>query len=112
MCILQKGLQYTEAEISIREDGLVRHMAESVSLIDAVMPDIVALRQKQQKQQVRTEVPDLDSEEGNSNCLKFNASGCKPSRKNSTQNSADNSVEILQIILHKSAVISIYRIFW
>ncbi|XP_037088650.1 F-box-like/WD repeat-containing protein TBL1XR1-B [Pollicipes pollicipes] len=56
--IVQKGLQYTEAEISIGEDGTER-LIESLSLIDAVMPDIVATRQllaaAQQKQTVKTE---------------------------------------------------------
>lgn len=68
MSILQKGLQYTEAEISIGEDGTEQRMVESLSLIDAVMPDVVASRQNQQnqaKQQVKTEVQDTNGEEGN-----------------------------------------------
>ncbi|RWS13271.1 F-box-like/WD repeat-containing protein TBL1XR1 isoform X3 [Dinothrombium tinctorium] len=44
--IIQKGLQYTEAEISIGEDGSER-IIESLSLIDAVMPDIIQQRQQQ-----------------------------------------------------------------
>ncbi|RWS30823.1 F-box-like/WD repeat-containing protein TBL1XR1 isoform X2 [Leptotrombidium deliense] len=43
--IIQKGLQYTEAEISIGEDGSER-IIESLSLIDAVMPDIIQQRQQ------------------------------------------------------------------
>ncbi|CAH2237444.1 jg12780, partial [Pararge aegeria aegeria] len=43
--ILQKGLQYTEAEITIAEDGNETRLTESLSLIDAVTPDIVAARQ-------------------------------------------------------------------
>lgn len=42
-------------------------MVESLSLIDAVMPDVVASRQNQinqQKQQVKTEVQDTNGEEG------------------------------------------------
>jgi len=46
LSIIQKGLQYTEAEISIGEDGSER-MIDSLSLIDAVMPDVVASRQKE-----------------------------------------------------------------
>lgn len=69
LSILQKGLQYTEAEISIGEDGTTeQRMVESLSLIDAVMPDVVATRQNQinqQKQQVKTEVQDTNGEEGN-----------------------------------------------
>lgn len=67
LSILQKGLQYTEAEISIGEDGTEQRMVESLSLIDAVMPDVVASRQNQinsQKQQVKTEVQDTNGEEG------------------------------------------------
>ncbi|XP_023682266.1 F-box-like/WD repeat-containing protein TBL1X [Paramormyrops kingsleyae] len=46
--ILQKGLQYVEAEISINEDGTVfdGRPIESLSLIDAVMPDVVQMRQQ------------------------------------------------------------------
>ena len=66
LSIIQKGLQYTEAEISIGEDGTVQRMVESLSLIDAVMPDVVASRQNQQNQQkqVKTEVQDTNGEEG------------------------------------------------
>lgn len=45
LSIIQKGLQYTEAEISVGEDGSERYI-ENLSLIDAVMPDIVAQRQQ------------------------------------------------------------------
>jgi len=68
LSIIQKGLQYTEAEIMIGEDGTEHRMVESLSLIDAVMPDIVATRQNQinqQKQQVKTEGQDTNGEEGN-----------------------------------------------
>lgn len=44
--IIQKGLQYTEAEISLSEDSS-EHPIEPLSLIDAVIPDVVAQRQKQ-----------------------------------------------------------------
>ena len=53
------GLQYTEAEISIGEDGTER-VIESLSLIDAVMPDVVAARQAaatKSAQLVKTEPP-------------------------------------------------------
>lgn len=46
LSIIQKGLQYTEAEISVGEDGSERFI-ENLSLIDAVMPDIIAQRQQQ-----------------------------------------------------------------
>lgn len=46
LSIIQKGLQYTEAEISVGEDGSERYI-ENLSLIDAVMPDIVAIRHRE-----------------------------------------------------------------
>lgn len=65
LSIIQKGLQYTEAEISILEDGTEQRLTESLSLIDAVMPDVVASRQNQQNQQktVKSENPDTNGEE-------------------------------------------------
>ncbi|XP_055071368.1 F-box-like/WD repeat-containing protein TBL1X isoform X2 [Misgurnus anguillicaudatus] len=52
--ILQKGLQYVEAEISINEDGTVfdGRPIESLSLIDAVIPDVVHSRQQTVKDKV------------------------------------------------------------
>lgn len=64
--ILQKGLQYTEAEISIAEDGTEQRVVESLSLIDAVMPDVVTSRQNQlnqQKQAIKAEVNETNGEE-------------------------------------------------
>lgn len=66
LSILQKGLQYTEAEISIGEDGTEQRLVESLSLIDAVMPDVVASRQNQQNQQkqaIKSESQDTNGEE-------------------------------------------------
>ncbi|ODM99414.1 F-box-like/WD repeat-containing protein TBL1XR1 [Orchesella cincta] len=62
LSIIQKGLQYTEAEISIGEDGSER-MIESLSLIDAVMPDVVASRQKEaDRQKAKSETQPLGTE--------------------------------------------------
>ncbi|XP_076311673.1 transducin beta like ebi isoform X2 [Tachypleus tridentatus] len=63
LSIIQKGLQYTEAEISIGEDGSER-MIESLSLIDAVMPDVVASRQ-QQAHSVKNPVVKTETNNGN-----------------------------------------------
>lgn len=65
--IVQKGMQYAEAQLCIGEDGNEQRLVESLSLIDAVMPDVVASRhiqQNQQKQAVKTEVSDTNGEEG------------------------------------------------
>lgn len=59
-------MQYTEAEISIGEDGTEQRLVESLSLIDAVMPDVVASRQNQQNQQkqaIKSESQDTNGEE-------------------------------------------------
>merc|ERR1719436_889444 len=45
--IIQKGLMYVEAEISTREDGTER-LIDTLSLIDAVMPDVVTSRKQQE----------------------------------------------------------------
>jgi hypothetical protein len=63
--IIQKGLQYTEAEVAITESGEERSV-ESLSLIDAVMPDIVQQRLEQyvraeQKKQAREEQMDTST---------------------------------------------------
>lgn len=61
-------MQYTEAEISIGEDGTEQRLVEGLSLIDAVMPDVVASRQNQQNQQkqtVKTEQTETNGEKGN-----------------------------------------------
>jgi len=43
--IIQKGLMYVEAEISTGEDGTER-LIDTLSLIDAVMPDVVSSRKQ------------------------------------------------------------------
>ncbi|XP_018027013.1 F-box-like/WD repeat-containing protein TBL1XR1 [Hyalella azteca] len=48
--IIQKGLLYTEVEISVGEDGTERSI-ESLSLIDAVMPNVISNQQQQQQDQ-------------------------------------------------------------
>lgn len=60
LLMLQKGLQYTEAEISIAEDGTITRLTEGLSLIDAVMPEVkfqkVPIKQNEIKQDtIKTE---------------------------------------------------------
>ncbi|CAK8681562.1 unnamed protein product [Clavelina lepadiformis] len=52
--IMQKGLQYVEAEISIDEDGMMfeGRYSESLSLVDAVMPDVVLAKQQQLREKM------------------------------------------------------------
>lgn len=52
LTLLQKGIHYTEAELcAVGDDGVERTLVEPLSLIEAVMPDIVASK-------VREKVPD------------------------------------------------------
>ena len=43
LTVIQKGLQFTEAEISVADDGTER-LADPLSLIDAVMPEVIESR--------------------------------------------------------------------
>ncbi|CAH8462481.1 unnamed protein product [Schistosoma bovis] len=60
LSLIQKGLQYTEAEISIGEDGSER-VVESLSLIDAVVPDVIEKRKNFLKQQSTTSSASLST---------------------------------------------------
>uniref|UniRef100_A0A1B6KNS3 WD repeat-containing protein 55 homolog n=1 Tax=Graphocephala atropunctata TaxID=36148 RepID=A0A1B6KNS3_9HEMI len=91
LSILQKGLQYTEAEISLGEDGTEQRLVESLSLIDAVMPDIVATRQNQQNQQkqqmIKSEPPEANGEDTKPVVV-------APPPQNNTEMEVDVSIEI------------------
>lgn len=54
LTMLQKGLKYTEAEISIDEDGNMYRLTEGLTLIDAVMPEVV--RQNVHNQQKQNQI--------------------------------------------------------
>lgn len=56
LTILQKGLQYTEVEYSLGDDGETLRPIEQLSLIDAVMPEM-----KSQKMVPKTETPTSNS---------------------------------------------------
>ncbi|MPC92545.1 hypothetical protein E2C01_087639 [Portunus trituberculatus] len=56
--------------ISVLQDGTER-LIDSLSLIDAVMPDVVASRQQQNQQPkavVKTEIPSTNGDEGGHLC--------------------------------------------
>lgn len=42
--IIQKGVQYVEAEVALNEDGSLLDDSSELALIDAVLPDIVATK--------------------------------------------------------------------
>jgi len=51
LSLIQKGLYYTEAELSIGDDGQERP-CDTLSLIDAVVPDFIENRRKELQQQL------------------------------------------------------------
>lgn len=55
LTIIQKGLQYKEAEISIGDDGNITRLTEGLSLIDAVMPEV-----KMQKAPIKSEALNME----------------------------------------------------
>eukprot|EP00092_Neocalanus_flemingeri_P018617 GFUD01020161.1.p1 GENE.GFUD01020161.1~~GFUD01020161.1.p1 ORF type:complete len:492 (+),score=91.24 GFUD01020161.1:223-1698(+) len=66
--IIQKGLMYVEAEISTGEDGQER-LIDTLSLIDAVMPDVVTSRKQVENNGkppagIKQEQPNSAPEEG------------------------------------------------
>ncbi|CAG0913037.1 unnamed protein product [Notodromas monacha] len=52
LSIIQKGLQYVEADISLADDGTEREI-DPLSLIDAVVPDVLSARQQQCEKQAQ-----------------------------------------------------------
>ncbi|CAF1036242.1 unnamed protein product [Adineta steineri] len=67
LSLIQKGLYYTEAELSIGDDGQER-TCDSLSLIDAVVPEIVENRRKEllQQQQQQQQQQSSSSSSGTS----------------------------------------------
>ncbi|CAF1405261.1 unnamed protein product, partial [Didymodactylos carnosus] len=63
LSLIQKGLYYTEAELSIGDEGQERAF-ETLSLIDAVVPETIEIRRKEilnQNQNVKQEKPNTSS---------------------------------------------------
>jgi hypothetical protein len=93
LSVIQKGLQFTEAEISVADDGTER-LGDPLSLIDAVMPDVIEARRQslnkaiQQQQQHQT---DSKSNVISGNEIKFESTGDKTSSSSSTNNN-DSSI--------------------
>lgn len=88
--IIQKGLQYTEAEISVGEDGSERYI-ENLSLIDAVMPDIVAQRQQQFSQAAAAAAANSDRQIFTPSSNNPASSNLSNKNNNSNNNQANNA---------------------
>ncbi len=89
--IIQKGMQYVEAEISTNDDGSINDnfsLADPITLIDAVMPDIVKQTRSNGNQvKLKTE-PDGESGTGASAST---SQADSTSANNSASNAADSS---------------------
>lgn len=116
LSIIQKGLQYTEAEISVGEDGELtsrdpacsqisyatlvipgteQKIVEKLSLIDAVMPEVVANRQNQMNKSKATMSEMADTNGDQSSDAANTASGTeKTEGATKDEMDADNFVEI------------------
>ncbi|PIK62716.1 putative F-box-like/WD repeat-containing protein TBL1XR1 [Apostichopus japonicus] len=66
--VIQKGLQFVEAEISVNEDGSVidTRSLDSLSLIDAVMPDIISNRKAELSKQAASNSQNIIKDENRS----------------------------------------------
>ena len=68
--ILQKGLQFVQAEISLSDDGLISTESDSLSLIEAVLPDIYGISSRAMTNIV-TKSCDTDNTENDMVHVKF-----------------------------------------
>uniref|UniRef100_A0AAQ5XZ74 Transducin (beta)-like 1 X-linked receptor 1b n=1 Tax=Amphiprion ocellaris TaxID=80972 RepID=A0AAQ5XZ74_AMPOC len=103
--IIQKGLQYVEAEVSINEDGTLfdGRPIESLSLIDAVMPDVVQTRQQayrdklaQQQQQQQQAAAGSGSSTGPQGSTK-NGEGAANGEENGSHALANHHSEMMEV---------------
>ncbi len=88
LSIIQKGLQFTEAEISIGEDGTERNI-ESLSLIDAVMPDVVITRQRDFNRNNTT--TNANNDHKNVELMEDNNNTTKPMDESNATNASTNA---------------------
>lgn len=84
LTVIQKGLQFTEAEISVADDGTER-LTDPLSLIDAVMPEVIEAR----RQALNTKLTNSNSVNANdiksnsdSSSLNSNLNGINASNSN------------------------------
>ncbi|XP_003975805.1 F-box-like/WD repeat-containing protein TBL1XR1b [Takifugu rubripes] len=109
--IIQKGLQYVEAEVSINEDGTLfdGRPIESLSLIDAVMPDVVQTRQQayrdklaqqQQQQQQQQATGSSSSSSGSSTASQGsakNGDGAANGEENGSHALANHHSDMMEV---------------
>jgi transducin (beta)-like 1 len=95
LSIIQKGLQYTEAEISVGEDGTETKIVEKLSLIDAVMPEVVANRQNQLNK-TKANLTEATETNGEQNTETTNTAEAKTEGAIKEDPDSDNFIEISQ----------------
>uniref|UniRef100_H2ZDU4 F-box-like/WD repeat-containing protein TBL1XR1 n=1 Tax=Ciona savignyi TaxID=51511 RepID=H2ZDU4_CIOSA len=115
--IIQKGLQYVEAEISINPDGLVYEgrFTEGLSLVDAVMPDVVLAKQQQLNEKILAEKQKKEklekSEDSNNTNNAVSANDAITNVTSTTQNESSEPMEVdvnhsdITVSLNKSTVL-------
>jgi hypothetical protein len=83
LSVIQKGLQFTEAEISVADDGTER-LGDPLSLIDAVMPDVIEARRQSLNKPIQQQVDGKPSNTTTGNEIKFETSGDKATSTTTT----------------------------
>jgi transducin (beta)-like 1 len=99
LSIIQKGLQFTEAEISIGEDGTERKI-ESLSLIDAVMPDVVITRQRD----FNRNTTNANNDHKNVELMEDNNNTTKPMDESNATNASTNATTTVTTTTQSSLV--------
>uniref|UniRef100_A0A8C5BI28 TBL1X/Y related 1b n=1 Tax=Gadus morhua TaxID=8049 RepID=A0A8C5BI28_GADMO len=96
--IIQKGLQYVEAEVSINEDGTLfdGRPIESLSLIDAVMPDVVQTRQQAYREKLAQQQQQHGSTAGSQPATK-NGEGAPNGEENGGHGLANHHGEMMEV---------------
>uniref|UniRef100_A0A3Q2TGA7 TBL1X/Y related 1b n=1 Tax=Fundulus heteroclitus TaxID=8078 RepID=A0A3Q2TGA7_FUNHE len=97
--IIQKGLQYVEAEVSINEDGTLfdGRPIESLSLIDAVMPDVVQTRQQAYKDKLAQQAAAGSSSSTGPQGGSKNGEGAANGEENGSHALANNHSETMEV---------------
>uniref|UniRef100_A0A3B3TQC4 TBL1X/Y related 1b n=1 Tax=Poecilia latipinna TaxID=48699 RepID=A0A3B3TQC4_9TELE len=97
--IIQKGLQYVEAEVSINEDGTLfdGRPIESLSLIDAVMPDVVQTRQQAYRDKLAQQAAAGSSSTGLQGGSKNGDGGPANGEENGSHALANNYSEMMDV---------------
>ena len=107
LSVIQKGLQFTEAEISVADDGTER-LGDPLSLIDAVMPEVIearrlalnkTLQQEQNFKDIKIELNNTNNTNTTTTTNTTNTNTNTPvkyDKQNSATNSTSNDITTSQ----------------